>query len=272
MEEAPASSSTKSLAGGDAKALVGIPFIPEVPLVTTRVTIKNKANVALRFVQGSSKLENRQASFTKPPPVDIAGPSEGDFSITNESKVPLVPRLGGTGGEIRYDIVGDEKKAQLFLKWERGAIPDRNQEGTITPKDDRFEIIARNTGGDDFQFDFAPKGGTPPPNPSPNPGPNPNPTPNPAPTPVPANVPSGCLITVINETGQTLKRAEAKHERGDFMQPPARTVAPGATISFVSVETPNAKEQGCKGFVVWEVGAPASAVWRIEWDNPEGAK
>jgi peptidoglycan hydrolase-like protein with peptidoglycan-binding domain len=40
----------------------------------------------------------------------------------------------------------------------------------------------------------------------------------------------------------------------------------------VSVETPRAKEQGCKGFVAWEVGSPLAAVWRVEWDNPEQAK
>ena len=61
VEEAPASGSTKSIGGGADKALFGIPFIPEVPLVTTRITIKNKANVALRVVSGSAKLENLQA-------------------------------------------------------------------------------------------------------------------------------------------------------------------------------------------------------------------
>ena len=173
VEEAPASSGTKSISGGADKALFGIPFIPEVPLVTSRITIKNKTNLALRIVQGSAKLENLQASFSKAPDVDIAGPSDSDFSVTNESKIPLIPRAGGTGGEIRYDVVGDEKKAQLFMKWERGAIPDRKAIPILTPNDGRFELRGTNSGGDDFQFDFTAKGGTPPPNPNPNPNPNP---------------------------------------------------------------------------------------------------
>ena len=56
------------------------------------------------------------------------------------------------------------------------------------------------------------------------------------------------------------------------MLPPPRTVPPDEVVNFVSVETAGAKEQGCKGFIVWELGSPATAVWRIEWDNPEGAK
>jgi len=108
--EGDAGGTRKGIRGGDDKALFGIPGVPEIPLITTRITIKNKTNVALRLVSGSAKLENAQASFTKAPPIDIAGPSDGDFIITNESKVPLVPRLGGTGGEAATTSWGVTRK------------------------------------------------------------------------------------------------------------------------------------------------------------------
>jgi hypothetical protein len=72
----------------------------------------------------------------------------------------------------------------------------------------------------------------------------------------------------------TLTLGGQGHERGDFMTFPAKTLAPGASTNFVSVETPNAKDakdEGCKGFLLWQVGSP-DVLWRVEWDNPEQSK
>jgi peptidoglycan hydrolase-like protein with peptidoglycan-binding domain len=77
---------------------------------------------------------------------------------------------------------------------------------------------------------------------------------------------------VDNQTDVPLTLVDQGHDRGDFMSLPQREVAPGGKLSCVSVETPRAKEQGCKGFLVFEVGSPAVATWRVEWDNPEEAK
>ena len=266
--EEPSAEGRKGVrAGAEDKALFGglIPGIPDViPKITSRITIKNKTQLPLTIVQGSAKLENRTASFINAPPVDIdPGPgTEGSFSVTNDPPFPVPFPVGGTGGEVVYEAVVDDKKLRLKMQWERGGVaPSRKPIPDLSPKDKRFDLKGFNTGGEDFEFHFVTIGAPTPP------GPGPNPQPAPAP-----NVSSSCLITVTNQTALELTRAEAEHERGDFMVPPPRTLAPNTTINFASVETPGAKEQGCKGFISWEVGSPAIAVWRIEWDNPEAAK
>jgi len=239
------------------KGLFGIgDVVPKA--ITSRITIRNKSGAALHFVGGSSKLENKTASFVKSPPVEIAAGSDAEFSVTNDT-IPFP--LGGTGGEIKYAVVDDPSKVQLFLKWERGGVaPSRQASTSVTPDDKRFTLEGFNTGGDDFEFELKAVGGA-----------QPGPTPNPTPTPT-AEVRSSCMIMVNNMTTLTLIRADADHERGDFAMPPLATIGPGDVMNCVSVETPGAKEQGCKGFITYELGSPAVAVWRIEWDNPEGAK
>ena len=262
--EEPSADSPKGIrAGAEGKALFGglIPGIPDViPKITSRITIKNKTKLPLTIVQGSAKLENRTASFVNAPPVEIdPGPgTEGSFAVTNDPPFPVPVPVGGTGGEVQYEAVVEDKKLRLKMQWERGGIaPSRKPIPELTPKDSRFDLKGFNTGGEDFEFHFVTIGGPAPPGPGPAPAPS---------------VASSCLINVTNQTNLELTRAEAEHERGDFMVPPPRTLAANSTITFASVETPGAKEQGCKGFVAWEVGSPAVTVWRIEWDNPEGAK
>lgn len=245
--------------GGDPQALVGLPInpldlIPDV--INSKITITNESGTALRVVAGSIE-KKRLATFKPAPPVEIPAQATRVFGITNKGLGPF-PAPVGTGGEIKYDAVGDAK-VQFFMKWERGfAFPSRDTTQTVTPDDGNFTIEGINTGGDDFTFIVSGKGG---PGPKPDPGPTPGP-----------DVQSSCLISITNQTALPLTRSEAEHERGDFMALVPDTIPPGGTITVVSVETPNSKDEGCKGFIVWEVGAPMAAVWRIEWDNPEGAK
>jgi peptidoglycan hydrolase-like protein with peptidoglycan-binding domain len=89
---------------------------------------------------------------------------------------------------------------------------------------------------------------------------------------VPVDLKSSCLVTVSNETQRPLTLIDQGHERGDFMTLPAKAIPPGGSIQFASVETPGAKEQGCKGFLLYEVATPTPVQWRVEWDNPEQAK
>ena len=242
--------------GETIEALLGLP-IPLPESIVSQITIRNKSDAVIELVDGSAKLENVTASFVDSPPFDVPAGSDKTFSVTNAVAGTAV---GGTGGEVRYTVAGDAKKVQLFMKWERGGIlPSRKAMATLTPSDPRFEIKGRNS-GENFQFEFGGKGG------SPNPIP-PVPTPGAA-----AGVPSSCLISVNNDTDAPLSRSAAEHDRGDFGVPPPRSIAPRSIATFNSVETPGAKEQGCKGFIEWQVGAPAVATWRVEWDNPEQQK
>ena len=96
--------------------------------------------------------------------------------------------------------------------------------------------------------------------------------PNPQPGPVDA-IASSCLIQVSNQTKQKLTLMTAKHERGDFMVRPIPSIDPGGgDDAIVSIETPRAPDDGCKGFMEYRIGEPSIGTWRVEWDNPEGQK
>ena len=262
-EDDPADEGAKGVRGEQTtKSLLGIP-IPLPESIVSQITIRNKSDVVIELVDGTAKLENVTASFVDSPPFEVAANSDKTFSVTNAVAGTAV---GGTGGEVKYAVSGDAKNVQLFMKWERGGIlPSRKATATLTPSDPRFEIKGRNS-GENFQFEFGGKGGNP------NPGPNPNPNPNLNPGPAVANVPSSCMIIVTNTTDVPLTRSATGHDRGNFGVPAPRTINANSSVAFSSVETPGATEQGCKGFIEWQVGTPAVAVWRIEWDNPEQQK
>lgn len=208
----------------------------------------------------------RHGKYITFPPSQIAASDQSGRFVAENNKV-LVFSTTGVEATLKY-ILDSQGTAWVFHFENPFGVAagtknsaDARVEG---PNAAQFETPKPGMSGKNdvkYLFILNAKGGTPPPGPGPAPGPAPGP-----------NVPSSCQITVINETALTLIRAEAEHERGDFMVPPPRSVPPGDVINFVSVETPGAKEQGCKGFVVWEVGSPTAAVWRVEWDNPEGAK
>jgi hypothetical protein len=255
------SAGDKAVAAGDKNDLVGI-GIPGVldPSITVKVTIINRSPFDLERASGSAKLENPTVcKFTKPPPAELPanGPAQ-TFEISNNS----IPGFG-CGGEVSYNIVDDDKKSSVFIKWERGFIPSRKHTEEVRPANAAKFAITGDFVDDEFTYIFSGKGA-----PGPKPGPQP-----PGPQPGPAqDIKTSCNITVTNNTKLVLTLADQGHDRGDFMSFPPQTIQPGASAQFVSVETPHGKEQGCKGFVSWEVGSPSAAIWRCEWDNPEGDK
>jgi peptidoglycan hydrolase-like protein with peptidoglycan-binding domain len=251
----------KAVAAGNKSDLVGI-GIPGLldPSITVKVTIINRSPFDLERASGSAKLENPTVcKFVRPPPAELPANSAAQtFEISNNS----VPGFG-CGGEVSYNIVDDDKKTSVFFKWERGFIPSRKHTEEVRPANAAKFSVTGDIVEDEFTFIFAGKGA-----PSPKPGPQP---PGPQPGPAPAqDIKSSCNITVTNNTKLVLTLADQGHDRGDFVNFPPPTIQPGASAQFVSVETPHGKEQGCKGFVSWEVGSPSAAIWRCEWDNPEG--
>ena len=254
----------KSVAAGNKNDIVGI-GVPGVldPSITVKVTIINRSPFDLERAPNSAKLENpKVCKFVKAPPAELPANSGAQtFEISNNS----IPGFG-CGGEVSYNIVDDDKKSSVFIKWERGFIPSRNHVEEVRPANPAKFSITGDIVEDEFTYIFSGKGG-----PAPKPGPNPQPGPQPGPGPA-SDVKSSCNITVTNNTKLVLTLADQGHDRGDFMTLPPQTIQPGASAQFVSVETPHGKEQGCKGFVSWEVGSPSAAIWRCEWDNPEGDK
>ncbi len=241
------------LAGGDTskEALFGIPGIPDIPdlpdpTIKVSITIDNQSGHVLKFV--GSKLENPNGSeFDGNPPGVVAKNKTAHFSVSNN-----FPYLTGVGGEVTY-AVADEPDTTIFMKWERGRVPDRGTVQEVRPASDKFSVSG-DFNDDAFTFTFVGLD-----DPGPGPGPNTQ------------DVEANCQITVTNNTQVELQLTNQGHDVGDFMTFPAAKLAPGAATSFVSTRTKGAKEHGCKGFLTWNVGTDG-AVWRVDWNNPVGEK
>jgi hypothetical protein len=205
------------------------------------------------------------------PPTSIkAGDQTAKFVAVNKTQDLIIIEIHTAGAEgfVRY-FLDDEKKTTLTLHFNNPRVGKNTTDARIEgPNAGKFETPQAIVGGGNdgkYLYVVDPKGG---PKPTPGPGPGPQP---PGPQPV-QDIRSTCNITVTNNTKLVLTLADQGHDRGDFMTFPPQTIQPGTSAQFVSVETPHAKEQGCKGFVSWEVGSPSAAIWRCEWDNPESEK
>jgi peptidoglycan hydrolase-like protein with peptidoglycan-binding domain len=206
-----------------------------------------------------------------PPTTIKAGDQTAKFVAVNKTQDLIIVEIHTAGAEgfVRY-FLDDEKKTTLTLHFNNPRVGKNTTDARIEgPNAGKFESPQAIVGGGNdgkYLYVVDPKGGIKP-TPGPGPGPSPGPQPGPA-----GDVKSSCLITVNNKTNLVLTLADQGHDRGDFMTFPPQTIAAGASAQFVSVETPHGKEQGCKGFVSWEVGSPSAAIWRCEWDNPESEK
>jgi peptidoglycan hydrolase-like protein with peptidoglycan-binding domain len=269
-DEAPSGDNRAAVVGFSALDIPG-ELVKELlgPLSVTGM-INNNTELALKLDSGSVS-SGEYKDF--PPSIIKGGDQSAKFTAVNKTQNIIFAKIhtAGVEGIVRFLI--DEQKTTWVLHFNNPRVGDNTADARIEgPNAAQFETpsVMKGGGGDaKFLYILNRKGAAPPSTPPVVPPPGTDPKKDPAPA---GNVPSSCLITVVNETKLPLKRAHAEHDRGDFMVPPPNTIPPGGSVTFSSVETPGAKEQGCKGFVVWEVGSPMSAAWRIEWDNPEGAK
>lgn len=207
----------------------------------------------------------RHGKYVVFPPSKI-GPDDQSGRFVAENNKVLIFSTTGAEGFVRYTLDTQGTAWVFHFNNPFGATGEKNSADARVegPNAASFETPRPGMSGKSdvkYLFILNAKGGN---------GPEPKPEPKPTPT---AEVRSSCQITVNNNTKAPLNFLDAKHERGNFMTPVPTTVAPGSSITFASVETPNAKEQGCKGFIIWQVGTTAQdPVWVIQWDNPEGEK
>lgn len=259
----------KGVAADGKKELVGIGPGDIIPIIkgllsniSVKGTIENNTGKDLELIPSSIKFES--GKFRTEPPKKILAGRKGKFLAVNK-----FPNTAGASGEMLYAI-GD-LKTNWRVKWNNPRIGDNTSESNVIgPKADEFDADSDPQQGEEVEFSYTlehPGGPSPKPGPSPGPGPSPQPGPGPS-----TDVGSSCSITVNNNTKLLLTLADQGHDRGDFMTFPPASIQPGGSAQFVSVETPHAKEEGCKGFVSWEVGSPAAAILRCEWDNPEAEK
>jgi peptidoglycan hydrolase-like protein with peptidoglycan-binding domain len=242
----------------DSRTKAFVPGLQDIPgLIKTLLSdlsckcrIINRTDRVLRLDPKSIKIES--GKFKTDPPATIQPNREGKFLAVNK-----FPNTAGVEGELVYRI--DDKNTGWRIKWDNPRVGSNSSEtGVKGPNEGLFEADNDNAQGPEAEFEYVLQlVGAPNPQPGPAPGPD---------------LAASCAITVTNKTESVLTLAGQGHERGDFMTFPATSLQPGASTSFVSIETPNSPDEGCKGFLSWEVGSPASAVWRIEWENAEKAK
>lgn len=231
-----------------------IPIIKDIlgPL-SAICKVTNNTEHTLILDPASLKEKPISGQFKQPPPVEIPKGKEEWIAI-NKSTLGL--HFAGVEFKVRYFI--DDQKTAWEMHFDNPRVGDSKSDAkVIGPNKDNFKTTASNGQGSDvvFLFTLNPKGG---------PGQQP-------PKPQPAQEAStSCLITIKNDTQVALRLAGQSNERGDFMTLPPPSVPPGGSASFAYVQTPKETEpqkQGCKGSVTWEVGSPAAAVWRCEWEN-----
>jgi peptidoglycan hydrolase-like protein with peptidoglycan-binding domain len=252
--------------GGDPASVKGLsdtvgafPSLPDP--IDVKIDILNHSNFLLSRVPGSAKCDAPLADFAsgREPPAEIAS-SPGQANIEVIVKVPVIGIAfpNDADGEVSY-TVPDAAKTNLRARWVRPVIGARRTVSEVKPPNPNYTWNGDFV-GDRFTFTFTAAGS----------GPNPNPNPNPQ----PSAAATSCLVTIVNKTKSTITLLRQLPQKGDFVDSPESSLAPGASTHFVYAAVPNAKagEEGCSGLLAWDVGSPGKAVWRVEWDNPSGAK
>lgn len=80
------------------------------------------------------------------------------------------------------------------------------------------------------------------------------------------NARQSCVVSVINETAETLTMLSHDPAHGDFVTLPARTIAPGQTDTFGSADKKLSVLTGTESTVIYDVGGKAQ--WTVHYDNP----
>lgn len=80
------------------------------------------------------------------------------------------------------------------------------------------------------------------------------------------NARQSCVVTVVNETAETLEFVSKEPAHGDFVTLPALAIPPGGSDTFGTADKDISFLTGCEATVVYSVGGKAQ--WTIHWDNP----
>jgi hypothetical protein len=225
------------------------------------ISVVNKTTDRILF-RGTPKFKN--GGLAKLPKEDKIEPNGGKMEFVAAS--PENNPIGKIDGEIPF-ILDFDTNWHVRFKHPRFGEVEASSELDESPAKAKYfpEDPPLIGNGDTAEIRFTLFGG----------GPAPPPPPPPGPKPTGQDIASSCIITVTNNTKFPLTLGNSDHEkgRGNFMNLPQPTIQPnGGTATIISIETPNSKDEGCKGFIEWNVGSPEPCVWRIEWDNPEGAQ
>ena len=195
---------------------------------------------------------HQQGGFAHLPPSSIE-PGKSGFAVAQS---PANNPIQGVEGELDWLLDLDTKWTVSWKNPRSGAVTSNGVVTGINAA--KFSSFDEHGNQDTAEIRYTLSGGD---NVKPKPLPKPD-----------GDATATCLVTVTNHTDAVLTLIDQGHERGDFMTFPAATIRPGESAQpFASVETPDSADQGTKGFALYQVGA-GDTTWRIEWDNPEGAR
>jgi peptidoglycan hydrolase-like protein with peptidoglycan-binding domain len=249
--------------GGSRHELTG--GVGEITNMSATCHFENATKELLTVVQDSLDIDD--GKLTTLPDAELKGGDKTTW-VAENSKIPTpIPWLDDVGpfgveGHIKYTFPDGQTVVTLHFNNPRLENGGKNQADAsiVGPKAGDFKATATFGSGNKavFNFKLTGKGGD---------GPGPGPTPS---GETQAN--TSCLVTIVNQTQQTLLLDDQGNETGDFMTNPASSLAPGASCQFAYVGTPGAKTPGCKGHVTYRVGDPAQGTWKMEWNNPVGEK
>ena len=264
--------SVKALADDRVAALPVIPIIVGgiktlFNELTATVSITNNTKFTLTLDTSSLKFPHGKLKTGRPK--GVLKPDGDSTSFVAHSTTLSIPVLGGLSatpaeGTIRY-FVGEQSTVwschfnnprfitdPLGTNSADATVKGPNASGLQQPPS------ADATSGSDGNFTFTldGKGGQ---------------------QPVPPNggggVAASCRVTVSNQSKETIFLRKQDNRSGDFVTNPPNSLAPGASAPpFVYAETPNSKDRGCRGVLLWDIGDPKLGTWELMWDNVIGSK
>jgi hypothetical protein len=257
---------------GESKFVEDVPSVSAEVLRILRELGSGRRSCAIKIVNNSSRIIRRgltrhdKGDFHRILPPDQIGPGE-ETEFLHASPEGAIPILNlpteGSIANMDWLLDGD---TTWFVEWRNPVAGGNNSSTKVSGVSEKlFSGAHLHTNGHAaaFRFTLTEAGVEPKPTPKPKPGPSPDGD----------AIQSSCLVTVKNDTAFPLRVRKFKNVRGDFMNPPNLDIAPnGVDQDIITVETPRAPDGGCAAFIEYEVGDPPVTVWRVEWDNPEGAK
>lgn len=186
-------------------------------------------------------------------PEDEIPPDGKDAFISHDTGI-----LRGADGKVTYGVFPEGAEAAIgkwTIHWDIPQVGTPSSEATLDGLDaGKFQSLHRIGDGDETEAKFELK--------------SEHEKKKETKTPATGELKSTVLITVKNNTDQTLTLIDQGHDHGGFVNLPAQQIPPHESNSFSSYETDRGKP-GSKGFLKYTVGE--DCVWTIGWDNPENA-
>lgn len=201
--------------------------------------------------------EHSSGGFATLPEDEIA-PDGKDVFISHDTGI-----LRGADGKVTYGVFPEGADAAIgkwTIHWDIPQVGTPSSEAPLDGLDaGKFQSLHRIGDGNETEAKFELKAAHDKKDPEKK---------DDKKTPATGELKSTVLITVKNETDETLTLIHQEHDHGGFVNLPEVQIPPHESNSFASYETDRGKP-GTAGFLKYQVTQDCE--WKISWDNPENA-